>query len=190
VAVAVLLIVGFALAGAVLYSRAGSKTPVVVAAHGVAAGQTISRADLSTVAIAGPVRAIAAADLGSVVGKTAAVGLVAGQLLNRAMLSDGPAVGPGQAMVGLSLKPGQLPGDGLSAGDPVEVVQLPGRDTAAGGGSPAATVLVDVARVFALRPDESAGGQMIVTLLVDRKVAPAIAAAGSAGQVGLIKVAP
>ena len=188
VMVAVLVIAGGGLAGAVLYQNAGAKTPVVIAARDMSVGHRIERADLASVAIAGPVVAIAASNLGSLVGQTAAVGLVAGQILNRAMVTDRLALDGDHAMVGLSLKAGQLPGDGLEPGDRVMLVRLPTADAAAGVEA-TGRVIVGRAQVYAVRADETAAGATIVTLVVGVADAPMVAALGSAGQVGLIEVA-
>ena len=193
IGLAVLVVAGGGVAGARLYQTAGAKTPVVIAVRDVPAGHRLDRADLATTSLAGPVTAIAAANLDSLVGQTAAVHLVPGQLLNRAMLTDQPAIDRDHALVGLSLRPGQLPGDGLEPGDAVRLVLLPAPNAAPNPGPPptgavTAPVLVEAARVYAIRPDDAAADVMVVTLVVGVPDAPGVAAAGSAGQVGLIKV--
>jgi SAF domain len=187
VGLALLVVVGGALAGGRLYQTAGAKTLVVVAARDVPAGHRLNRADLATVSIAGPVKAIAGDRLESLVGQTAAVAIVDGTVLNRAMLSTTASADPSQAMIGLALKAGQLPGDGLVPGDTVRLVAV-AIATGASPSSASARVLLDNARVYAIRADDTAAGVTVVTLVVDLANAPAVAAAGSAGQVVLIKV--
>ena len=188
VALAVALIVGLAAVGAYLYVQAGAKTPVVVVVRDVPAGHVIARSDLSTVAVAGGVTAIAGAHLDSVVGQTAAVRLLPNMLLQRSMVSAGAALPASSAQVGVIVKGGQIPADGLSPGDTVEVVALPARDSV--DKSAAAQVLVGQARVFASRDDPAQAGGTLLTLVVPRSQATAVAAASGAGQIALIKVTP
>ena len=194
IALAVLLVAGFALSGAVLVARAGDTTEVLVASHAVPAGHVIESGDVRAARLAGTVRAIAAADLQSVVGSTAAVGLVPGQVLNREMLTTAPVPAEGKSMIGLALKPGQFPADGLTIGDQVLVVLLPG-GTGAGGG-PAASATggtaraITVGELYGLRADPSTGSDTLVTLIVPLETANRIVEQGAAGRVSLVKVTP
>lgn len=187
---AAVLIIGFALTGALLVSGAGGTTQALVAARPVPAGQVITAADLTTAAVAGPVRAIAAAAEATVIGQTAAVGIVGGQLLNRDMLTTATVPAAGQSLVGLALHPGQLPGDGLGIGDKVQAIVIAGPTDPAGASAPEAeTRVLATGDVFALRPDPSSGGDTLVTLVVPSASAGRVATQGAAGHVGLIKVA-
>lgn len=188
IAAAVLLIVGFALAGALLVSNAGGTTQVLVAARPVPAGQVITTADLTAAPVSGSVRAISAADLNTLVGQTAAVGLVQGQLLNRDMLTGAAVPAPGESLVGLALRPGQLPADGLGVGDRVQAIVVAAVGDA--GVQPETTVRVlATGEVFALRPDPASASDTLVTLVVPADAAGRIATHGATGQVGLIKIA-
>ena len=189
IAAAVLLIVGFALSGALLVSRAGDTSEVLVVSRAVPAGHVIEPGDISAVRLSGSVRAIAAADLHTVVGSTAAVGLVGGQVLNRDMLTTAPVPGAGQSMVGLALKPGQFPADGLAIGDSVLVVVLPGADATSSGAGVGARAIT-VGDVYGLRSDPGGGADTLVTLIVPLDTANRILEQGAAGRVGLVKVAP
>lgn len=194
VAVAVALIVGLGAVGAYLYTQAGAKTPVVMVVNEVAAGQPIERADLTTVAVAGPVTAIAGGNVESVVGQRAAIDLLPDMLLQRAMVTDADPLGPSEALVGVLTRPGQIPAGSLAPGDVVSVLRLPAANAAApaGGGASGAgqaTVLVERAEVFAARTDPSVPGGTVLSLVVDREVAPAVAAASGAGLVALVQVA-
>ena len=188
VALAVFLIVGLAGLGAYWYAKAGAKTPVVVVVKGIPAGHVIDRADLSTVDVAGAVTAIGAAHLDSVVGQTATVQLLPNTLLQRAMVTSASALPADKGLVGLQLKPGQVPSSGLADGATVEVLALPGR-TAAGGTAGTGTLLVASAVVYDAQPDPSQSGGTLATLVVPRTSAQAVAAAGNAGLVALIEVA-
>ncbi len=186
VALAVALIVGFAAVGAYLYLQAGAKTAVVVVVADVPAGQPITRADLSTVAVAGGVTAIAGDHLDSVVGQSAAVHLLPNMLLQRSMVTATGGLSAGEAAVGVAVKSGQVPADGLTPGDTVEVVELA---AASSGGPGPATVLVARAQVSAVREDPAQSGGTLATVVVPLDKAAAVAAASGAGQVALIRVA-
>jgi hypothetical protein len=183
---AVVLIAGLAAVGAYLYTQAGAKVPVVMVVNDVPAGHPISRSDLTTVPVAGGVTAIAGANLESVVGKTAAVRLLPDMLLQRSMVTDSSALPAGRSLVGVVVRPGQIPADGLAAGDRVDVVLLPPKDGPVQGG--AATVLVARALVFSSRPDPSSQGGTLLSLIVPDSAGTGVAAASSAGRVALVKV--
>lgn len=183
------LIIGLAAVGAVLYSRAGAKTPVVEVIQTVPAGHVVERSDLSTVAVAGDVTAIAATNINSVAGQVAAVDLLPHMLLQRSMLTDGGPLGPGQALVGVAVSSGQLPADGLSPGELVRVIGLPAKDAAATTGTePQATVLVSTARVFSAHPDTANAGSTDVSLIVSTDQATQVAADSAAGLIALVQV--
>lgn len=186
IAVAVLLIVGFALGGALLVSRAGDTTEVLVASRAVPAGHVIEPGDVSAVRLSGSVRAIAAGQLRTVVGSTAAVGLVGGQVLNRDMLTTASVPGAGQAMVGLALHPGQFPADGLSVGDRVLAVMIP--SAGAAGSTVEAAMALTTGQIYGLRADGSGGADTLVTLVVPIEVAGRVLAQSAAGRLGLVKV--
>ena len=186
VALALILILGTAALGMNLYSQAGKKTPVVVVVREIPAGHVIDRSDLSVVRVAGQVTAIGAAHLDSVLGQTAAVDLLPNTLLQRAMVTTAGALAAGRSMVGVELKPGQLPADGLADGVTVQVLQLPSKDGAAGPGS--ALVLASAAQVYSSAPDPSQSGGTLLTLLVPASAAAPIAAASNAGLVALVQV--
>jgi hypothetical protein len=180
------LVIGIGAAFGYLYSSAGSKEPVVVITAPVAVGEVISRSDLSTVDVAGEVTAIAGANLESVVGERAAVALLPGTLLQRSMVTEADPIPAGMAQVGVAVKGGQLPADGLLPGDRVQVLALPGQ---VGAGNPVApTVLVDAAVVFAALQDPVQPGTTLLTLVVPAEVAPGVAAASATGAAAVVKV--
>jgi hypothetical protein len=190
VALAIVLIVGLAALGAYFYSKAGQKTPVVVVVKDVPAGHVISREDLSTVNVAGGVTAVAGSHIDSVVGEVATVELLPNTLLQRSMVTDASPLPASSAMVGVELKPGQLPATGLSAGAQVQVLQLPNKTATApaASGPQNATVLAGSATVYTTTPDPSQTGGTLATLIVPKADAAAIASASSAGLVALIQV--
>lgn len=192
VALAVMLIALLSTGGAWLYVQAGQKTPVVVVAREVPAGHVIERSDLSTVSVAGAITAIGGQNLESVVGQTAAVRLLPGMLLQRSMVSSAGPLEAGTAAVGVALKSGQIPADGVDPGDTVAVLQVPTAAAAAAraGDGADAQVLVERASVFSARPDPATAGGTLVTVLVPADDYVAVAAASGSGQVALVEVSP
>ena len=191
VAMAVLLIVGLAALFGFFYQQAGSKQPVVVVAREVPAGHVLQREDLSTVDVAGGVVAIAGANLESVLGQVATVPLLPNTLLQRSMVTDENPLTADQARVGVALKSGQIPAEGVQPGDVVQVVQLPGDGQAAPTKDQAGPpVLVDRATVYAAAEDPALSGGTLLTLVVPADMAPLVAVAGAAGRVAVIAVRP
>lgn len=188
-ALAVVLIVGLAAIGAYFYSQAGKKVPVVVVTTDVPVGHKIQRSDLSTVQVAGGVTAIGGASLTSMVGKTAVVELLPNTLLQRSMVTSAPALNSSAAQVGVAVTPGQIPANGLSPGDTVEILQLPPKNTG-GVSTPArsATVLATTAAVYSSATDPSQSGGTLLTLVVPKAIAAAVATASNAGLIALIRV--
>jgi hypothetical protein len=188
-ALAIVLIVGLAAVGAYFYSQAGKKVPVVVVTADIPAGHKIQRADLSTVRVAGSVTAIGGAKLNSVVGETAVVELLPNTLLQRSMVTSAPALDSSAAQVGVQVTPGQIPANGLNPGDTVEILQLPQKNTTSSSASiPAPTVLADSATVYNSTSDPSQSGGTLLTLVVPKSTAAAVAAASNAGLIALIRV--
>lgn len=185
--IAIVMIIGLAALGAYFYTKAGQKTPVVVVTKDVAAGHRIERSDLSTVNVAGGVTAIGGSNLNSVVGEVATVELLPGTLLQRAMVTSASPLPLGSSMVGVELRPGQLPAGGINDGAKVQVLQLPNKSTSAAAPQNA-TVLATSATVYQSAADPSQTGGTLVTLIVPSDNAPAIAAASSSGLVALVQV--
>jgi hypothetical protein len=188
IALLVALVVGCGALGGYLYSRAGQKTGVVVVVRDVPAGHVIARSDLSTVSVAGDVTAIGAGHVDTVVGQTAAVELLPNTLLQRSMVTSVPGLSADQAKVGVEVKPGQIPADGLSDGAAVEVLQLPSKDGAGGAVQQAPVVLAQVATVYSSAADPSQSGGTLLTLVVPKASAAPIAAASNAGGIALVQV--
>jgi Flp pilus assembly protein CpaB len=77
-----------------IVQQAGQRTPVLVIARSVQAGQVISAADVrvAELGVAPGVASLAATARGRVVGRRAAVPLEEGQVLSPAVVADGPAL--------------------------------------------------------------------------------------------------
>jgi hypothetical protein len=120
------------------------------------------------------------------------------------MFSSKSGLPEGKSAVGVSLKEGQYPADGLKAGDSVDVYQV--GDSASGGsssdketggsagaGGASDSPIVAAARVSSVADKSDATvstGALGVTLLVDSADAAAVTRAASAGQVSLVQVSP
>lgn len=180
-----LMLVAAAVAGA-LYLRVGNRVPVLAMARTVPVGQVITTEDLAEVRIAADagVQTVPAADRASVLGQAAATTLPEGTLLNRAQLAAQPVPAPGLAKVGVVLRPGQAPAEGLAPGDRVMVVAARASDQGDAGGPTPGTVLVREARVFEQRASD-ASENVVVTLIVRQEDVANVVRWGAAGQVGL-----
>jgi hypothetical protein len=182
--VAVLLIVlGAAIAG-LLALRIDERVPVLVARDDIAAGHKITSGDLSVARMATEgVTVIPADRAAAVIGQYATQTITSGRLIDKAMLDTVGLLAPGQAAVGVALKPGRFPSDGVDPGDVVQVVRA-----ADGVGK----VIAQKAVVSAVdNPSgggfgSSAGDTTVVTVVVPDRVSPAVAAAGMADQVSLV----
>ncbi len=198
------------------YTQAGRHVAVLVVARAVPPGAVVTREDLTTASISatGRLSAVPARDAAAVVGRHAAVGLVPGELLDYAALATSGGIPAGEAVVGVAARPSQLPAEGVSPGEAVDVVLtgIPGSPALIGGagapasgpdgaGVPAAaqptalssTVLVPHALVLgvALPAPSSSGSSSattVVSVLVPHAVAAVVATASAAGQVALVAV--
>lgn len=170
---------------ATLYHRAARGTAVVTVVRAVPAGTVVGAADLGRATVRGVagLAVVPAGDAGAVVGRRAATTLEAGTLLAPGELTAATGPAPGRAVVGVALKPGQAPADGLGPGARVDVVLAP--PAGSGAGDPA--VLVAGALVVDAVPDPDGSGQ-VVSVDVPRPDAPAVAAAALSGQAALVLV--
>lgn len=185
---AVLLIVVCGLGGALLLSQAGDKTTVLAISEPVAKGEVVDRGDLVSTEVAGVPGAIRATDADTVIGKTAAVDLVAGQILNGDMVTSNPVPGTGKATVGLSLDPTRVPSSGMKSGSVVNVVAVPnGENGAPAQELDAPQLLAERAEVYAVDVASTAGGGLLVTLIVDQSDAARIAAYSTSNRVALVE---
>ncbi|GIH45188.1 hypothetical protein ACIBK1_20795 [Microbispora rosea] len=182
-ALAVLLILGGALATTLLVMRSGDRVSAVQITQQVGAGQLIPLSAMREVQIADTgVDYVPWRFREQVATTYARVTLLPGTLLTEPMTAKTTdQVGPGKAKVGLSLKAGQMPAD-LKWSDIVQVIYVP----AAGRGSGTAQqkVLATAARVESASSGRSGGG--LVTVVVDTSIAPAIAQYASSGEIALV----
>ena len=188
---AALIAVG-GLSGAVLYSSSGQRTAVVVVARDVPIGAQITKADLTEASIAldPAVKSVKAGAESSLVGQRAAVDLKAGSLLSPSQVTRKTLVGPDEQLVGVSLKPNQLPASPLAPGQKVLIVTTPDPNAAdTTGGKPATddappkTLSATVVKVG----DPATGtGTVTVDVAVPSGDGPALASRVATGNVALI----
>lgn len=188
IATGVVVVLVCVFAAALVYQHQGGKVSVIKVAKAVPAGHKIEPGDLTTAQMASSdIPAFAGSHMHEVYGKVAAVGLVPGEVLNAAMVTTKPATPPGYVVAGVSLKAGQLPAGGVSAGDQVMVILLPAQSAGASSGGGSATVLENSAQVTdsAATPD---GTGSVVSLLIPKTDAAQLAQANYAGLVSLSQV--
>jgi len=126
-----------------LYSTADRKVPALVTVRAVAQGQQLTSADLGSaeVSVSAGVGYIPLDEARVVSGKRAATAIPAGTLVNPADLTGAPAIPVGDAVVGVALKDGAYPTEGLSPGDQVLVVQTAAPGAAVGASAGGASGL-------------------------------------------------
>lgn len=127
IAVSIAVIALGGLAGAAVVINAGDTTAVVAMNNAVVRGAVIERDDLRTVNIStDPALKVVPSDqLSAIVGQRAATDLPAGTLLPEGSVSKDLVPGRGRTLVGLQLKPSQMPATTLKPGDSVRLVTLP-----------------------------------------------------------------
>ena len=186
-AVGALVTIGSALVFAVLWMNAGDRVPILAVAERVPAGQVIEADDLRVVRVStDPGLAPIDGDrLDEVVGLVAATDLVPGTLLTTEHLGEGDLLEAGTAVVGLSLRPGQLP-DGLRPGDRVQLVRAIPFDPDDPRGSLA--FVLGEGRVFEIGDRDLTNGTVVVSVVVDDDIAPEVAGASHAELLDLALV--
>lgn len=202
------------------YLKASHQVPVLAVARAVPQGSPVEPRDLAVVHISssGRLLPVPSTDASRVVGRRAAVALVPGSLLTMGDISGAGSVPRGLAVVGVAVKPSQIPAEGVVSGEAVDVVLtgIPGapafapvavtpadasaaQPTGTGAvgsdaaGAPAPTFAGTVLAPGALVTHSGAAttsnnGTSDVSLLVPVSVAPVVASASAAGQVALVAV--
>ncbi|MGC4947963.1 SAF domain-containing protein [Streptomyces sp. DT224] len=127
IGLSVALIAAGGLAGAFTVLNSGERTPVLMVAKAVPYGTVVTEGDLTVVSVGldPALKPVKAADRDEIVGKRAATDLMAGSLVTGGSVTDKPLLTENQQLVGLRLKPGQLPSSPLSPGRSVLVVSTP-----------------------------------------------------------------
>jgi len=164
--------------------RLAAHTPVLVMARQVQAGATIGADDVrvAELGLTSGVATLPPQARDRVVGQVAVVPLAAGQVLAPDLVTQSAPVGADQVAMSVALPPEQAAGGMVRAGDQVELIATP--RSATGDGH--AVVLLESVRVLAVSAsaDPSGSGKLVISLVVPRQRAPAVAQA-AAGRVDL-----
>ncbi|MBT2210614.1 MULTISPECIES: hypothetical protein [Actinomadura] len=188
-ALAVLLILGGALASAYLVMASGQRVSAIRIAQPVAAGQRIPPGALEEVPVGDTgIQYINWSERQNVGRYYAAVPLVKGALLTNSMISRADDAAKGRVVVGLALKPGQLPARDVETGRRVTLYAVGGGTS---GGPRAGTVLSADAVVVGVGRgggDRLRSDQTSVDVAVLPADAPLLTQAASAGTVALALV--
>lgn len=186
-ALALLLVLGGALASALIAFRSGDRVDVLVAGGDIEVGQVVDRGDFTVSRVAADAAAtIEAAALDNFLGTSATTRIPAGTLVNRSMfLSASTVVPPGSAVVGVVLSASQRPAFELRAGDVVRVFLVP-RESGEGAFGAVLAPAVRVAEAAG-----SAGGDTArLSLLVPADDAAAVVAAAATNSLAVSRLSP
>ncbi len=181
IAAGVLVVVIGALAAFWFSQSATERIDVVAMAKDVAWGEQIQAEDLQRVeVVADPgITPLPWSGAASLVGKYAASKLWAGTLISSNAVTGQRVLQPGQALVGLSVKAGQMPTSSLQPGDPVQLVTVPEQNsTQLPPGPVAATVYRTSAAV--------SGGFLPVDVIVPQADAARVATVSAAGRIVIV----
>lgn len=180
------------LAVAVMLTQAGNRVAVLAVAKDVPVGAIVTADDLTIAHVSAdsnlsPVRA---SEEASIVGQVAAVDLTAGSLLTRSDVNTGSSdLAAGQQLIGLPLKPGQMPARPLSAGLHVLIVATPGDFSGGtgipGGSSTGAPTTIAATVVDVGQP--ASDGTVVVDVIVPASAGPQLAALASTGHLALLE---
>ncbi|WP_084963663.1 hypothetical protein [Thermoactinospora rubra] len=183
-ALAVLLILGGALASTLLVMRSGERVSAIRVTQQIGAGRPLTDAALEEVQIADTgIDYVPWSRRGEVVHSFAATTILPGTLLTSQMtVTASQELGPGKAKVGLALKPGQYP-PGLREGARVQVVYVPGRSAQTPG-----RVLAQSALVHDVDPPSRTGAVSQMTIIVDSSVSPEVLAHASTGEIAVAEL--
>ena len=181
---AILLIVGGALAAGVLVIKTGHRVGAVEVTQAIPQGGQIPASAITEVQVAADsgVKYVAWQFAGQIAQYYATAAIPAGTLLNSGMITKTRSTPSGAAEVGLALKDGQIPGD-LKAGDPVNIFSTQASATGGCPGKPGATLTHGT--VIATSPAGSGAGTTDVLVAVDPQSAGAVVCNTANGTVGI-----
>ena len=166
-----------------LAAGSNATAPVLAVSRSVALGEVITDTDLTVVRVAPDpaLRPVPAERRDEVVGRRAATDLVPGALLTLGQVTDATAPAAGFALVGVAVKPTQMPDQPLRPGDRLLVVSTPPVDGDVST-DPPSLVQATVVRVGAL--DDT--GMRVVDVTVPDADAADLAARVATGRVALV----
>ncbi|WP_308284829.1 SAF domain-containing protein [Streptomyces longispororuber] len=168
------------------WTQNGQRQPVIELARDVPAGSVIKDSDLreASVALDPSMRVVGVQQREEVVGMRAVSALQSGALLHPRQVTRSTLVRSGEQLVGIALKPGQLPDSALRPGDTVQVV-FTGDDPAAAAAKDAAGPASVQARVVRVGAARESTGERVVDVAVPRAQGGKLAAQAASGDVAL-----
>lgn len=178
---AIALIIAGGVGSGFLYVTASHTGQILVVSQDLHRGDVIAATDLTSISIGQgqATRGIPAGDSAQVIGKVATVDLPIGSLVTGRSIADSLTIPDGQALVGLSLKPAQLPAQPLVAGDRVTIVPV------ATNGVPAPTSLRTESGVVSDTVRDTASGTTIVDVYVSQTIAADLTTRAAEGAVAI-----
>lgn len=184
---AVLVVLG-AVGAYGLASSASQRVAVVALAADVSWGQPITAADLVEAKIATDpaLHPMPWAERTTAIGKLAATDLHTGALLNIDDVMAGQVPAAGQALVGVAVKPGQLPATELAARQQVWITRADHDNQAASLASTSSAPIRAV--IYTVGAPDASGGRT-VDVLVDSADAATVADWSAAGVAAVIVIA-
>lgn len=165
----------------VVSQRSAERVDVVGIAADVAWGEQITTSDLRRVQVVldPGLTPVAWSSATLLVGKFAAVDLRAGTLLTADSVTTARVPEEGMALVGLSVKIGQMPSSTLTAGDRVQLVTLPTQSSSEKVPDPVEATVYRMGGVVS-------GGQYPVDVIVAQKDSARIAADAAANRIVIV----
>lgn len=185
-ALAVLLIVGGALAAGLLAVRMDSREPVLAAARDIAPGTLITQEDLREVPVASEGLQLIPTELAAEVldgGTYSLVPIRADSLIDQNMLTKEPPVGDDRAIVAVPLNAALTPARELRDGDLVSVVRVGGEGAQAEPTVVTEALVLSVSQASA----DDLGGETLgsISLLVPDEVAYLVVDAAGSDLAGI-----
>ena len=189
-ALGMVLVAVCAVVAYLLVVTAGITRPYLAVTHKIPYGAVVSAGDLTVVQV-NPATGLAPIPAGQrdlVVGRHAATDLYPGTLLTRDQLTDLAIPAPGQQLVGVELRPSQLPARVLKPGDAVILVVVPPAGPVGvpdpQGSAPVAPVTIPATVAGATPP--ATNGNVRVDVAVSQADGPTVAAMAAAGRIAII----
>lgn len=183
---AIALIIAGGLGSVVIFS-ANSHTQEVFVVNGeIHRGDVIGKTDLGTLDIAEgqKTQGIPVSQASDVIGEVATVDLPKGSLVTSSAIASGLSVPEGKALVGLSLKPAQLPAQQLVAGDEVQIVAVAANATGQGNSDSSSAISGTVSDTAT----DQSSGTTVVDVYVNATVAADLTSRAAAGAVAIYVV--
>jgi hypothetical protein len=171
------------LAGRLTAPGPPSVTRILITDRALPQGTRLRPADLLTITvrrgISPPAGSLGPSAVSSLLGLAARTALPSGTIVTRSLLAPARAVPlAARALVGLGLKPGQLPAGGLTAGEQVLIVLVPSSNNAPASALASSTVW-DV-------QGSVAAGMVTASVIVPVTIATQLAGYAARGEIALV----